>query len=194
MNSSIRWRVMVLQAIIVLVLAFAAAVLYGTSAFTHNQIRDELSAQQIFFPPATTEVTGGALDPARFPQLQQYAGQQVDDGIKAQAYANYFIGEHLNGIANGQTYAQVSAKALANPTDQKLAGQANTLFKGETLRGLLLNAYGWWTVGTYALYAAIGIAIAAFAVFAAFVFEVVEIWNERKVPVRVRAKAVPASA
>lgn len=38
---------------------------------------------------------------------------------------------------------------MANPTDQKIAGQVATLFKGETLRGLLLNAYGWWTIGTY---------------------------------------------
>ena len=88
----------------------------------------------------------------------------LETGEQAQVYANHFIGVHLQEIAGGQTYAQVSAKAQANPTDTKLAGQVQTLFRGETLRGLLLNAYGWWTIGTYALYAAIGLAVAAFAV------------------------------
>jgi hypothetical protein len=66
----------------------------------------------------------------------------------------------------------MSAKAQANPTDTKLAGQVQTLFRGETLRGLLLNAYGWWTIGTYALYAAIGLALAAFVVLGALALEI----------------------
>src|SRR5438270_11251659 len=92
--------------------------------------------------------------------------------MKAQAYANGFIGRHLQSVAGGQTYAQASAKAQANPTDAKLQAQVNTLFKGETLRGLLLNTYGWWTVGTYALYAGVGMAVAAVAVLLALLFEV----------------------
>ena len=62
---------------------------------------------------------------------------------------------HLNEVADGQTYAQVSSKALANPTDQQLQGQVQTLFRGETLRGLLLNAYAFWKMGQIALYGAI---------------------------------------
>jgi hypothetical protein len=81
---------------------------------------------------------------------------------------------HLKDVANGQTYAQVSSLALKDPTDTKLAGEVPTLFRGETLRGLLLNAYGWWTVGSHALYAAIGLTIAAFAVLAAFAFEIAD--------------------
>jgi hypothetical protein len=49
-------------------------------------------------------------------------------------------------MTGGQTYAQLSAKALANPDDTKLAAQVATVFKGETLRGVLLNAFGWWKV------------------------------------------------
>ena len=101
-----------------------------------------------------------------------FGGQQMLDGNQAQAYANDFIGAHLKAVASGQTYAQVSTKAMANPKDATLAGQVATLFKGETLRGLLLNAYGWWQVGTYALYAGIGLTIAAFAVLLALAFEV----------------------
>lgn len=169
MNTSIRWRVVTLQAVVGIVLLFVAALGFGVSAFVHNQIRDELASQKISFP------SGSALSPKAYPDLQQYAGQQVDDGQKAQAYANGFIGRHLKAIANGQTYAQVSAKSLANPTDARLALQANLLFKGETLQGLLLNAYGWWTVGTFAFWASMGLTLAALAVIAAFIYEAREL-------------------
>ncbi len=118
----------------------------------------------------------------------------MDTGDKAKAYANGFIGRHLTKIANGQTYSEVSAKAQAEPSDQKLAGQVQVLFRGETLRGLLLNAYGWWTIGTYAFYAVIGLAIASLAVLGAFVFELVGAVNTRKVIVDITTKAVRASA
>lgn len=116
--------------------------------------------------------------------LQQYGGKQVVNGDMAKAYANGFIGRHRTSVAGGQTYSQMSAKAMANPTDAKIAGQVATLFKGETLRGLLLNAYGWWTIGTYALYATIGLALTAFAVFQALLFQVFLVVREsRKVRV-----------
>src|SRR5262249_12246426 len=54
-----------------------------------------------------------------------------------------------------QTYAQLSAKALAQPANTALAGQVQTMFRGETLRGLLLNAYGWWQIGQIMLVSAI---------------------------------------
>ncbi|TAN31704.1 hypothetical protein EPN29_10810 [bacterium] len=74
-------------------------------------------------------------------------------------------------MAGGQTYAQVSTQASADPTNAKLQGQVATLFKGETLRSMLLNAYGWWTIGVYTTYAGIGLLIAALAVLGALVFE-----------------------
>src|SRR5437868_15438886 len=99
--------------------------------------------------------------------LQQYGGQQVVNGDMARAYANGFIGRHLDKVAGGLKYSEVSAQAQANPSDQKLAGQVQTLFRGESLRSMLLNAWGWWTVGAYALYAAIGLTVAAVGVAAA---------------------------
>lgn len=75
------------------------------------------------------------------------------DGGTAKVFADKYIGAHLKEIANGQTYSQVSAKSLANPKDTALAQQTQTLFRGETLRGLLLNAWGWSQVGTVALIA-----------------------------------------
>jgi len=156
---------MTLQAVAGIVLLFSAAFAFGVSSFVHNQIRDELVSQKISFP------SGSALSSKDYPDLQRYAGQQVDNGDKAQAYANGYIGRHLKAIAGGQTYAQVSAKAMANPNDPKLATQMNLLFRGETLRGLLLNAYGWWTVGTYAFWAGLVLLLAALAVIAAFIYE-----------------------
>ena len=169
MTKGIRWRILVLQVGLIGVLSFAAGFLFWANSFSHGMVRDQLSAQQIFFPPAGSP----ALDPKVYPTLQQYAGQQLLTGDQAQAYANDFIGHHLQSVAGGKTYSQVSALAIANPTDTKLAAQVQTLFRGETLRGLLLNAYGWWQVGQYALYAAIGLMVAAIVAFVALVFELV---------------------
>ncbi len=101
MSSSVRWRVMVLQAVALFALAFGAGFALWVSSFTHDTIRDQLTAQKIFFPPAGS----AALSPSEFPDLKQYAGQQVDTGDKAKAYANGFIGRHLTKIANSQTYS-----------------------------------------------------------------------------------------
>jgi len=86
----------------------------------------------------------------QFAAVRQYAGQQMLTGDQAEVYADHFIANHLKTIGGGQTYAQLSGKALANPTDAKLQAQVATMFKGETLRGLLLNAYAFGTMGTIA--------------------------------------------
>ena len=179
MTTAMRWRVLVLQVGLIGILAFCAGFLVWGNAFIHNQVSTELTAQQIYFPAANSAAIA-ALPSADAAAMNVYGGQQLTTGAQAQTYANSFIGVHLNEVAGGQTYSQMSARAMANPTDQKLAGQVATLFKGETLRGLLLNAYGWWTIGTYALYAAIGLAVAAFAVFLALALEVVLWIRERR--------------
>jgi hypothetical protein len=60
--------------------------------------------------------------------------------------ADGFIAVHIANMTGGQTYAQLSGKALAQPNNTQLQAQAATVFKGETLRSMLLNAYGWWKV------------------------------------------------
>ncbi len=134
----------------------------GISMYAYNfattSVRTELVAQKIYFPPKGSP----ALDPKEFPDLQQYAGQQVDDGIKAKAYANGFIGRHLEKVAGGKTYSEVSTEAMKDPTNPKLAAQKATLFQGETLRGILLgDGYAYWTFGLIAFYAAIAAFIGA---------------------------------
>ncbi|MGI8608329.1 MAG: hypothetical protein ACR2MY_03735 [Candidatus Dormibacteria bacterium] len=168
MTNGIRTRIFILQAGAIAIFAFCALILLAGGTFVHGMIRGQLNAQKISFPAAGS----AALSPTEFPDLQKYAGQPVDDGIKAEAYANGFIGRHLQAVAGGQTFAQVSAQAQANPTDPKLAGQAATLFKGEMLVGTLMNTYGWWTAGTYALYAGVGLAIATGAILVALLVEI----------------------
>jgi hypothetical protein len=142
----------VVEVILVLVLGVGSGLLFFGSNFGLNMVHTQLAAQNISFPAKGS----AALNPAEFPDLQQYAGQKVDNGPKAKAYANGFINRHLASVAGGQTYSQVSTASQADPTNAKLTGQVATLFKGETLRGLLLYAWGWSVVSTIALYAAIG--------------------------------------
>jgi hypothetical protein len=134
------------------VLLVAGGIAWKGYNFATNQVKTELSAQKIYFPPKGSP----ALDPAVYPDLQKYAGQLVDDGDKAKAYANGYIGRHLDKVADGKTYAEVSALAMKDPTNQKLQAQKQSLFQGETLRGLLLSAgYSYWTMGMLAKDAAV---------------------------------------
>ena len=190
MNKAIRWRIITLQSILVLVLAGASGFLVFEGNFARNMIQDELTAQQISFPGADQIKTGGALDPAEFPQeIRDQAGKQLVDGNQARIYANDFLGKHLQGVAGGSTYATIGSKisaanallASTPKTDPSYAtrqaavatlnGQRDTLFKGETLRTMLLNAYGWWTIGVYTTFAGFGLMLAALAALAALAFE-----------------------
>lgn len=137
------------------VLVVAGGLLTWANTFVGNQVRTQLSEQQIFFPPEGSPAIAGAA----FAPMNKYAGQQLTTGAQAEVYADHFIAIHLKEIGSGQTYAQLSAKSNADPTDTALAGQVQTMFRGETLRGLLLNAYAFGTMGTIAGIAA----IAAFA-------------------------------
>src|SRR5438128_918562 len=143
MTSDLRWRIVTLQVVLVAVLAFTAGFCYWAANFTHSSIHDELVAQKIVFPAASSKAIS-SLPAADAQAMMPYAGQPLDTGDKAQVWANHFIAVHLREIGSGQTYAQVSAASLAAPTNAKLAALTQTLFRGETLRGLLLNAWGWW--------------------------------------------------
>jgi hypothetical protein len=134
------------------VLAVAGGLLFWAHSFTSDQVTTQLSSQQIYFPAKSD---AAIKDPAIKPYLTKYAGQQLTTGAQAKAYADHFIAVHIKEMTQDQTYAQLSAKAMANPKDEKTAALVATVFKGETLRGLLLNAYAFGTIGTIALYGAI---------------------------------------
>lgn len=146
-----------------------AAAIFG-GGFALDNVRDRLEPQNIAFGPAAE------MSPAEKSEVGEFAGQKVDTGIEAEAYSRY-IGVHLTEIGGGKSYAELGgpisaleaqieeAKAAGDDTaamEEELAGlqgQRDTVFKGETLRAILLNAYGWWTVGQITLYAGIGMVI-----------------------------------
>jgi hypothetical protein len=90
-----------------------------------------------------------------FADVREYGGEQLTTGPQAEAYANDFIAVHLEDVAGGKTYAEVSSAALADPDNAALQEQVQTLFRGTALRGLLLNAYAFSTVAQIAFIAAI---------------------------------------
>ena len=126
-------------AIVGVVLLAAAALLFYAHSYVHGQVTDQLREQQITFPAAGSESIT-SLPQADQAAISQYAGQTMVNGAQARAFADHYIKVHLAEVADGQTYSQVSAKAQAN--------------RGETLRGLLLNAYAWDTMATVAFIAA----------------------------------------
>jgi len=155
--------------------AVAGALLTWGHNFADDYVTRELSSQHITFPSADDLTKEGRTD------LVKFADHKLDTGKEAEGYAS-FINGHLQGVADGATYADLGAVESAAKADVKAAvaagepqakidelqatadgitGQRNTLFKGETLRGLLLSAYAWSTVGMIAGIAAIGAFIAA---------------------------------
>ena len=144
-------------AVAVILLAAGGLLLWG-STYVHNTVQGQLAAQQIYFPPKAAfahPVAGTEITPSMVPSVSQYAGQQLLTGQQAEAYADHFIAVHITNMAGGKTYAQLSAASLAAPGNVKLAGVVATVFKGETLRSMLLNAYGWWKVSQITYIAAI---------------------------------------
>ena len=149
----------------------AVLIVLGTMAiyggdFGRDNVRDRLVPQHISFPPAD------AMTPEELALVGDFAGAKVDTGNEAEAFSRY-IGLHLSEVNGGATYSETSAAAREEGLDPTVAAdlqvKADTLFKGETLRSILLNAYGWWTVATIALFAgyamvALGIVLGVLAI------------------------------
>ena len=141
-------------------------VLTGNANFAKDYTESQLAAQQIKFKPAD-KLTDA--EKAGAPCAIGYAGQELRTGKQAECYSKY-IGVHVAGTAEGRTYAtqgdfvtglkaQLAAAQKANPQDPaKIAdldskitaanAARETLFKGETLKGLLLTSYGFSVFGT----------------------------------------------
>jgi len=164
--------------ILAVVLLVAGGLLLWGHGFVNDQVHTQLAAQKIYFPPASSGAIK-ALPATDAQAMTAYAGQQMTTGAQAQTYADHFIAVHLREIGGGKTYAQLSAAALANPKNAALAGQVQTMFRGETLRGLLLNAYAFWEMGRIMLIGAI-VAFAAAAVL--LIMSVFGVVHLRRVP------------
>ncbi len=185
-------------AVIVVVLVVAGGLLTWGHSYVNSNVHDQLAQQQIFFPPKAAFAhpkAGTEITPSMIPSVSQYAGQQLLTGDQAKVWANDFIAVHLSEMPYHGLYSKVSAAALANPNDQKLAGLEDTIFRGTTLRGLLLEAYGFSEVGTVMLWGA----IASF-ILAAFMSVLVGLgfWHARRTStetelLRAKPTAVPQS-
>lgn len=157
-------------------LLVAGIVLTSNANFAKNYVTDQLAQQNITFKSAET-LTDEEKQSAC---VVQYAGQKLTTGKQAECYANDFIGLHVKSTANGQTYADLGTpqsqlraqvQEAQENKDPNLASlqkdlaavtqQRETLFKGETLRGLLLTSYGFSEFGAKAATAATVAYIAA---------------------------------
>ena len=184
MTKAIRWRIIVLQAVALLVLVFGSGLAFYASNFTADQIHAQLAPQQIFFPKDAK--SGLPAD------LSQYAGQQVLTGDQAHAYADQVHWPAPAGDRSGPSVLLLDGKALAdrtaaaattdptvkaNLTAQAAQAQAtaDTLFKGDTLQSMLNTAWTFSVIGQVAFYGALGLLLAALIVLAALAFEVVEV-------------------
>jgi hypothetical protein len=166
-------------------LIVAGGLLTWAHNFVQNEVHDQLAAQQIYFPDKGSESLT-ALKGADYQAVSKYAGQQLTTGAQAEVYADHYIAVHLQGIGGGKTYAQLSGDYLAMSDAQKaspaglaLNGQVATMFKGETLRGLLLNAYAFGKMGTIAGIAAL---VAFVGAGVMFVLGGLGLWHSRRVP------------
>lgn len=150
--------------IMAVVLVAAGGLLMYASNFVANNVHEQLSQQNITMPKAAALETQAQKD-----ALLQYSGQQMTTGDQAKAFADHYILVHMNAASKNRTYEEVSGEFLTmsknpNADQAKLAelGQLRqTLFMGNTLRGLLLNAYAFGTMGTIAFYAGIGAFVGA---------------------------------
>jgi len=163
-DKLISWTGIVVAAVLLL----AGGLLVWASAFATSNVHDQLAAQQITMPAAAALTT-----PAMKTQLSQYAEQPLTTGAQAKAYADYYIQAHMDEASQGKTYSQVSGEYMAalkaDPTaqaTQDLGQLRQTLFMGTTLRGMLLNAYAFATLGTIAMWAAIAAFIGSAVLFA----------------------------
>jgi hypothetical protein len=149
----LNWMGVLLSAVFLIA---GVGLLVGYS-FTSAQVKSQLIEQKVFFP-AKGQMDYQDLVVAN---LTSYAGQQVLTGKQAQIFADKIIAVDTLAISGGKTYSQLSAASLADPKNVGLANQVNLVFRGDTLRGLLLNAYAFGFMGVIALYGSIAMLFAA---------------------------------
>jgi len=187
-------------ALLVVVLLAAGGLLMWGYSFANSSVHDQLAMQQITFPSKAAFAhakAGTEITPSMIPSVSQYAGQQLLTGQQAEAYANHFIAVHLSNMPYHGVYSKVSAAARAatpgSAQATNLSALEATVFQGTTLRGLLLEAYAFWTIGQVMFWGA----IASFA--AALILALLVgggVWHARRTTEDTRlfaTTAVPAS-
>lgn len=145
--------------LLALALAIASALLFWAGSFVDHEVKSQFGQQNITMPGEKTGLNG--VPEADRAELAKYADTPLDSGDKAKAYADHFIMAHMNKASGGKSYSQISNEqrqlcpegqpaSAASPECQKATGLKNTLFQGNTLRGLLLYGYAFATMGRIA--------------------------------------------
>jgi hypothetical protein len=183
---------------IVVALLVAGGLLTWGHSFVNSNVHTQLAQQQIYFPPKAAfdhPKAGTEITPSMIPSVSQFGGQQLLTGEQAKVYANDFIAVHLSEMPYHGVYSKISAAYLANPKNTQLAEARQTIFTGTTLRGLLLEAYAFSTIGTIMLYGAI-VSFALAAIMSVLVG--LGFWHAHRTSeeeqMLVTTKAVPASS
>jgi len=171
----------------------AGALLLWANNYIGDQVHDQLAMQDITMPAGDALAS---LPKADADALKPYAGSQMDTGPEAKAYANHYILVHMNEASKGQTYSEVSGQYIsmtpeqqASPEGQALGQLRQTLFMGNTLRGLLLYGSAFATMGTIAGYGSIIAFAGAGILLVLFAFG---LWHARRVE-HTAERAVPAA-
>ena len=144
-------------------LLIAAGLLNWGANFASEAVSSQLKAQEITIPA----VTGNPEEAADVTKFFTDNGDKIlSDAKQAQMYADNFLGFHLSKMP---TYAAATAESRAanaamatDPTDEALKSEAaaklamvDTVFKGTVLRGTLLTAYAFGTLGSIAAISAL---------------------------------------
>ena len=167
------------------VLVVAGGLMTWANVFIGNQVEEQFAAQDIVMPTQEAidgQVASGGISEEDAKVLEEFAGERLDNGPAARAYADHYILAHMNGqgaaLNDGEpvTYEQASAigrekmaavSENAEASEEEVAeAQAwmdlrESLFMGNTLRGLLLYGFAFATMGTIAGYAAIAAYVGA---------------------------------
>ena len=143
-------------------LLVAAGLLNWGASFASESVSSQLENQNISFPPAI------GMPAETRSKLAKWAEKQVTTGEMARDYSDLFIWEHMKAasiavMGKPATYSEVSTEYMAAvrggsqdaERTAKLSELRDTLFMGNTLRGMLLEAYAFGMFGVIAGYAAI---------------------------------------
>lgn len=172
-------------AMLALVLIVAGGLAMWGYSYANSTVHNQLAEQDITFPSKAAFAhakAGTEITPSMIPSVSKYAGQKLLTGAQAEVWANDFMAVHLSEMPYHGVYALVSDAARAakpgSPQAAKLASLEQTVFQGTTLRGMLLNAYGWWEVGQVAFWAGI---VSFILAGATLVLSGLGLWHSRKV-------------
>ncbi|MCX6403563.1 MAG: hypothetical protein NT032_06615 [Actinobacteria bacterium] len=155
-------------------LVVAGYLAYTGYSFADTSVTEQLAQQNINFPTTdTAPVAGeGGFTQADIDALAPFIGTSLTTGDGAKAYADHYIAVHMAGIGGGKTYSEISGAYMAalasDPTAPETAAlgqQRMTMFMGDTLRGLLLEGYAFWSIGQIALIASYACYVGAVVMF-----------------------------